>query len=365
MVVPSGRASTVRSIVTYDGELTEAAAPMAVTVTLDDAVDVSRGDMLVHPAERPHIATEVEALLVWLSESPLVPGRTCWLKQTTRTVVAQVGDVRYGIDVATLDKHPATQLTVNQVGHVALQLVQPICYDAYAINRATGAFILIDRMTNNTVGAGMLLEHADTRGGHDLWHDREVAGRLAHQQSLVTSAEREKRFGQRGATVLVFGVAGSTIGYALERTLFDAGRAVIVLYGPALRHGLSRDLGFTADDYTENLRRLAEVAKLLNDAGLICICAVAAPAGTVPEQVRQVIGTDRLVTVYLSAPIEVCKQRDRTGAYRQGQLVQFPGALAADEASIPVDLEIATDTVTVDESVTRIVGLLRRRQLIP
>jgi len=368
--LPSGRKSKVKAIVTYDAELDEAFAPMAVTVTLEDEIDVSRGDMLVHPGNTPHVSSLIEAMVVWMAEKPFTSGRSYWIKQTTRTVAGQIAELRYGVDVNTLEKHPATQLQMNEVGHVVLELNQPIAYDPYKINPATGAFIVIDRITNNTVGAGMILEHAERRTGGDLWGHAPVADRLDRRGSLVSLAEREQRLQQRGATIMLFGLTGSgkaSIAYALEKTLFDAGRTVTVLHGPDLRQGLTRDLGFTADERSENLRRSFEVARILNDTGLICICAFVAPYDAVREKARQVVGGDRFLSVYLSAPVEVCRERDRSGAYQladEGKLAQFPGVSAVFEAPRYVDLELPTHRLSVAESVERVVALLRDRQLI-
>jgi bifunctional enzyme CysN/CysC len=370
VALPSGRKSRVKSIATYDGELAEAFARMAVTVTLEDEIDVSRGDMLVHPGNTPHVSALVEAMVVWMAEQPFTPGRSYWIKQTTRTVAGQIAELRHGVDVNTLEKRPATQLQMNEVGHVVLELNQPIAYDPYKINPATGAFIIIDRLTNNTVGAGMIQEHVERRAGGDLWGQAPVADRLDRRGSLVSLAEREQRLQQRGATILLFGLTGSgkaTIAYALERKLFDAGRTVTVLHGPDLRQGLTRDLGFTADERSENLRRSFEVARLLNDTGLICICAFVAPYDAVREKARQVVGGDRFLSVYLSAPVEVCRQRDRTGAYQladAGTIAQFPGVSAAFEEPRQVDLELATDRISVAESVERVLELLRERRFL-
>jgi bifunctional enzyme CysN/CysC len=369
-VLPSGRTSRVKSIVTYDGELEEAFARMAVTVTLDDELDVARGDMLVHPGNTPHVSALVEALVVWMSERPFAPGRSYWIKQTTRTVAAQIAELRHGVDVNTLEKRPATQLAMNEVGHVVLELNQPIAYDPYKINPATGAFIIIDRLTNNTVGAGMIQDPVERRAGGDRWGQAPVAGRLDRRGSLVSLAERERRLGQRGATILLFGLTGSgkaTIAYALERTLFDLGRTVTVLHGPDLRQGLSRDLGFTADERSENLRRSFEVARILNDSGLISVCAFVAPYDLVREKARQVVGPERFLSVYLSAPVEVCRERDRTGAYQladAGRIAQFPGVSATFEEPRHVDLDLPTHRISVAESVERIVDLLRERRFI-
>lgn len=366
MVLPSGKRTRVKSIVTYDGELDEAFAPQAVTVTLSDEVDVSRGDMLVRPDNPPHVSSQIEAMVVWMAEQPFVPGRTYTLKHTTRQVAAEVASFRYGIDVNTLDHRAIARLGLNEVGHVQLSLTQPLACDPYRTNAATGAFILIDRLTNNTVGAGMILE---TGSGRDVWA-AEPAERLKMRQSLIAPAEREQRYGQVPVTVLLVGLTGSgksRIAYALERRLWDEGRAVTVLYGQNMRQGLNRDLGFTADDRSENLRRSAEVAKLLNDAGVITIAAFVAPHEAVRDKAKQLIGPDRVLEVYCTAPMEVLRARDRSGAYRladAGKIAQMPGVTATFEEPKAPDLVLQTDQISVDESVNRIVELMKARGVL-
>ncbi|HEX3152261.1 MAG TPA: sulfate adenylyltransferase subunit CysN [Gemmataceae bacterium] len=363
MALPSGKRSRVKSITTYDGELDEAFAPQAVTVTLTDEVDVSRGDMLVRPDNQPHVSSQIEAMVVWMAEQPLVPGRTYTLKQTTRQVTAEVAAFRYGVDVNTLEHRTVARLGLNEVGHVQLSLTQALACDPYRANPATGAFILIDRLTNNTVGAGMILEAGS---GRDGW-TAEPAMRLKLRESLIAPAEREERFGQVPATVLLVGLTGSgksRIAYGLERRLWNAGRAVTVLYGQNMRQGLNRDLGFTADDRSENLRRSAEVAKLMNDAGIITIAAFVAPHEAVRAKVKQVIGRERVLEVFCTAPMDVLRARDQSGAYRladEGKIAQMPGVSAAFEEPTAPDLVLHTNEVSVDESVSSIVALMKAR----
>lgn len=367
MAFPSGKKSRIASIVTYDGELEEAFAPMAVTVTLDDEIDVSRGDMLVHPSNAPHVSQQVEAMVVWMAEKPFVPGKTYTIKQTTRQVAGEIAELRYAVDVNTLEKRAATELAMNEVGHVLLSLNQPIAYDPYKTNASTGAFILIDRLTNNTVGAGMILEKQDRGAGGDHWMEN-PSEHLKLKAGLVSTADREKRFDQKAVTILLTGLTGSgksTLAAALEKRLFDAGRAVAVLYGQNMRQGLSRDLGFSADDRSENLRRSAEVAKILNDAGLICICAFVSPHEAVRQRAKQVIGADRFIEVYLSAPVEVCRQRDMSGIYNladAGIIASFPGVSAAFEKPGNADLVIATEQVEVEMAVDAILDLMIKRR---
>ena len=363
MVLPSGKRSRVKSMVTYDGELEEAFAPQAVTVTLADEVDVSRGDMLVRPDNPPHVGSQIEAMVVWMAEQPLVPGRTYTLKHATRQVAAEVSSFRYGVDVNTLDHRTVARLGLNEVGHVQLSLTQPLAWDPYRTNPATGAFILIDRLTNGTAGAGMILETGGLRQAEAVATDKA-------RGSLVAPTEREERFGQRPVTVLLVGLTGSgksRIAYALERRLWDEGRAVTVLYGQNMRQGLNRDLGFTADDRSENLRRSAEVAKLMNDAGVIAIAAFVAPHEAVREKAKQVIGRDRVLEVFCTAPMEVLRSRDQSGAYRladEGKIAQMPGVTAAFEEPASPDLVLRTDEIDVDESVSRIVELMKARGVL-
>jgi bifunctional enzyme CysN/CysC len=370
IALPSGQRSRVKSIVTYDGKLAEAFSPMAVTLTLEDEIDVSRGDMLTSPGNAPHVSALVEAMVVWMNDKPLVPGRTYWIKQTTRTVAGELAELRYLVDVNTLEQRPADQLAMNEVGHVQLSLNQPIAYDAYKRNAATGAFIIIDRITNNTVGAGMILEPGNRRSAGDHWGQEPTSRRLRVRQSQVTPAERAQKLGQKPVSVLLSGLTGSgkaTIAFALERRLFDMGCAVNVLYGQNMRSGLSRDLAFTADDRSENLRRSAEVARIINDAGLICICAFGAPHEAVREKARQVIGADRFIEVYLNAPIEICRARDESGAYEladSGKLPQFPGVSAIFEPPAHADLVLPTHEISVEQCVEKIIELLQARGFI-
>ena len=306
------------------------------------------------------VGSQIEAMVVWMAEQPLVPGKSYTLKHATRQVSAEVAAFRYGVEVNTLEHRPIARLGLNEVGHVQLGLTQALACDPYRDHAATGAFILIDRLTNSTVGAGMILEAGTPRQAEAVATDKV-------RQSLIAPAERERRFGQTPVTVLLVGLTGSgksRIAYALERRLWDAGRAVMVLYGQNMRQGLNRDLGFTADDRSENLRRSAEVAKLMNDAGVIAIAAFVAPHEAVREKAKLVIGRDRILEVYCTAPMEVLRARDQSGAYRladEGKIVQMPGVTAAFEEPKSPDLVLPTDRMGVDESVDRIVELMESR----
>jgi bifunctional enzyme CysN/CysC len=368
--LPSRKRSRVKSIVTFDGELEEAFAPQSVTLTLEDEIDSSRGDMLVRPGNVPKVDHRFEAMVVWMTEEPLVPGRQYLFKQTSKVVTGVVSTLRYRVDINTLHRQPAPTLALNEIGRCAVTLTSPIAYDAYRRNRTTGGFIMIDRLTNATVAAGMILDREAEETAGDHWGDSASAEHLHAEQSGVTAAEREARFGQKPVTVLLTGLTGagkSTLARAVERKLFDMGRGVVVLDGQNMRLGISKDLGFTAADRSENLRRSVEVARLFNDAGLLCIAAFVAPDESVRRKAAERVGSDRFLVVHLAAPIEICRTRDTDGHYRladQGELTNFPGVTAPYEPPAEPDLVLPTHEWSVQRCVDAIVKLLEDRDAI-
>jgi bifunctional enzyme CysN/CysC len=368
MALPSRKKSRVKSIVTYEGELAEAYAPQAITLTLEDEIDISRGDMIVRPGNVPRVEQKFDAMIVWMNEEPMVPGKSYWFKQTSKVAPGAISTMRYQVDVNTLHRKDAPTLGLNEIGRCSVTLTQPIAFDAYRRNRGTGAFIIIDRLTNATLGAGMILDRA-AEGRRDHWDDAAAAG-LHGEKSNVTTQERIARFGQKPATVLLTGLTGAgktTTAYALERRLFDMGRAAVVLDGQNLRRTINKDLGFTTEDRSENIRRSAEVAKLFNDAGVLCLAAFVAPEEAIRQKAAEVVGRERFLVVHLTAPIEVCRQRDVDGHYPQadrGELTLFPGVSAPYEEPAKPDLVLATDKLAVEECVERIVRLLEEREIL-
>jgi len=368
--LPSRKKSRVKSIVTFDGELQEAFAPQSVTLTLEDEIDSSRGDMLVRPGNVPKVDQKFDAMVVWMSEEPLVPGKPYLFKHTSKVTPGAVSTLRYRVDINTLHRQPAPALGLNEIGRCGITLTSPVAYDAYRRNRATGAFIMIDRVTNATVGAGMILDREPEDGRKDHWDDEPAAERLHATASGVTAAEREARFGQRPVTVLLTGLTGSgksTIARLVERKLFDMGRAVVVLDGQSMRLGISRDLGFSADERSENLRRSVEVAKLFNDAGIICLGAFVAPDEAVRQKAADRVGRDRFLVIHLSAPVDVCRQRDTDGHYRladAGEMANFPGVSAPYEPPAQPDLVIPTHEWPVGKCVDAVIRLLEERGVV-
>ncbi|WP_425617326.1 sulfate adenylyltransferase subunit CysN [Anatilimnocola sp. NA78] len=367
MTLPSRKTSRIKSIVTFDGEIEEAFAPQSITVTLEDEIDSSRGDMIVRPGNVPRVDNKFEAMMVWMAEEAMLPGKQYLFKQTSRVAPGMVTTLRYRVDVNTMHRQDAPTLALNEIGRCQITLTQPICFDAYKRNRGTGSFIVIDRLTNATVAAGMILDRTTGDGAKDHWDDEPASAHLHGETSKVSVEERSNRFGQKPATVLLTGLTGSgktTIAYALERRLFKDGRSVVVLDGQNMRRGISKDLGFTASERSENLRRSSEVAKLFNEAGLIVLGAFVAPEEAVRQKVAEAIGQERFLIVHLDAPVEVCRARDTEGHYalaEKGELTEFPGVSAPYEAPAKPDLKLSTDKLNVDQCVDKILELLQSR----
>lgn len=372
MVLPSRQTSRVKEIVTYDGNLQEAFTPQSVTLTLETEIDCSRGDMIVRPGNVPKSSNSFEAMLVWMGAEPMVPGKSYLIKHTAQTVPGQIDSLRYRVDVNTLHRSPAPELQLNEIGRCSVTLSQPIYYDAYRQNRSTGAFIVIDRISNITVGAGMISsQESDSKKSSAPWELDEVASTsVSSEIRLVTGDERRSRLGQSPATVLLTGLSGSgktSIARGVERALFDSGRLAIVLDGEELRRGLSRDLGFSSADRSENLRRGAHLARLLNDNGFLCLASLIAPDASERDKAAELIGRDRFIEVYVQAPLELCQQRDPRGHYKQaeqGEMPRLPGAGTTYEPPTNPHLILNTDRQSIDECVKEVLGLLKAQKLI-
>jgi bifunctional enzyme CysN/CysC len=370
MVLPSRQTSKVKEIVTFDGTVEEAFAPLSITLTLEDEIDASRGDMIVRPGNLPRSRDQIEAMLVWMDSEAMVPGKTYLFKHTSQTQPGTIESLKYQVDVNTLHRNPAPELGLNEIGRVSISLNAPIHFDAYRRNRSTGAFIVVDRITNATVAAGMILDKSGDGSPKSVWDDETQNDDNKTEFSAVSAEERTARFGQKPATVLLTGLTGSgktSIGQAVERKLFEQGRAVAMIDGEKVRGGLTRDLGYTADDRSENLRRSGHLAHILNDAGLICLASFVAPSEDVRQKVGTLIGSDRFLVVHVATSLEVCRERDTKGQYKladEGELPNFPGVTAKYEAPPNPDLVLNAAEQSIDACADAVIELLRSKQII-
>ncbi len=369
MVLPSKRTSRVKRLVTQDGDLDEAFCPQSITVVLDDEVDCSRGDMIVRPGNVPKSSNQFDATIVWLNADALLPGKSYLFKHTSQTIPGQIDSLRYRVDVNTLHRSPAPELQLNEIGRCSITLSQSIYFDAYKRNRSTGAFIIIDRLTNATVGAGMITDR-DTARPKAAWESTEQDSAKTESMTEVNPQERSARFGQSPATVLFTGLTGtgkSTIARAVERALFDQGRAVMVLDGEKMRNGVNQDLGFSVEDRSENLRRSAHIARIMNDAGLICLAAFVAPSESIRARVAELVGKDKFLVVHLTADEQVRIARDSKGHYAKAQagvLPNFPGVSALYEAPEKADLVVDSGKHSLESCVEQVLELLTRRGVL-
>ena len=365
-VEPSGRTTTIERIVTFDGDLHEAETGRAVVVTTADEIDIGRGDVIVDLAQVPQRGRQLTATMVWMSQADLVVGMEYLLQQGGQTMSCRVSEVMGRLDVDTLESVPAAAVRLNDIARATVRTDTELIFDPYAQNRTTGSFILIDRADNATVAAGMIAAAAPGTA----W-EAEPGPTLERQRSSVSSSERTERLGQRPVTVLLTGLTGagkSTIASALERELFDRDRTTVRLDGENMRLGVSKDLGFSNRDRSENVRRTAELARLVNDQGLIAIAAMVAPSAPVRERARELIGAERFVEVFLDPPLEVCRSRDSAGLYRaadRGEIRQFPGVSAPYDKPADADLVLDTSRLDVDACVRAITAWLEARQFIP
>ncbi|TYP00068.1 adenylylsulfate kinase /sulfate adenylyltransferase subunit 1 [Geothermobacter ehrlichii] len=335
VVAASGQTSRVSRIVTMDGDLEQARAGQAVTLCLADEIDISRGDVLSRPDERPAFADQFEAHLVWLHEDAMLPGRTYLLKAGCKTVPVQIGQLKYRVDVNSMEHLPARSLQLNEIGVANLATGQPIAFDPYRENRATGSFILIDRLTNATVGAGMI-DFPLRRATNIHW-----------QSVDIDKMARAVIKGQKPCVLWFTGLSGagkSTLANLVEKKLHSLGYHTYLLDGDNVRHGLNRDLGFTDADRVENIRRVAEAAKLFVDAGLIVLTAFISPFRSERKMARDLLEEGEFIEIYVSTPLEVCERRDPKGLYRKARAGELPNFTGIDsEYEPPEDPEIVVD----------------------
>ena len=357
-VLPSGRESSVARIVTLDGDLQSAVAGQAVTITLEDEIDVSRGDVLATTKAPPGVADQFEVTVIWMSDEPMLPGRPYWMKIGTRQVTATITEPKYKVNVNTLEHLAAKTLELNEIGVCNLSLDRSVAFDPYAENRDTGGFILIDRLTNATIGAGLI--HFALRRSQNI-----------HWQAVdVNKAARAAQKGQKPCVLWLTGLSGagkSTIANLVEKQLLTLGKHTYLLDGDNVRHGLNRDLGFTDADRVENIRRVAEVAKLMADAGLIVMVSFISPFRAERRMARGLFEPGEFFEVHVDTPLAVAEARDVKGLYgkaRRGELKNFTGIDSPYEPPEGPEIYIDTTHAAADESATAIVEELRKAGML-
>ena len=354
----SGRTSNIAQIITYDGPVATAEAGDAVTITLADELDIGRGDVLVSPKERPEVSDQFAAHVIWMSDEPLVPGRSYLSRIGTKTTPMTVTAIKYKIDVNTRKHLAATKLELNDIAVCNLSTGFPVAFDPYDQNRRTGAFIVIDRFTNHTVGAGMIT-FGLRRGTNIHW-----------QPLLVGKTQRAALNKQKPAILWFTGLSGagkSTVASLVEQRLHARGHHTMVLDGDNVRHGLNRDLGFTEADRVENIRRVGEVAKLMVESGLVVLCSFISPYRAERDMVRGLVDPGEFIEVFVDTPISDCIERDPKGLYakaRAGQLKNFTGVDAPYEAPENPEIHLHTLGRTPEQLTEEVLQALADRQIV-
>ncbi|MAB35198.1 MULTISPECIES: sulfate adenylyltransferase subunit CysN [Thalassospira] len=351
-VTASGQTSKIREIVTFDGNLDQAFAGQAVTITLEDEIDISRGDVLARPDERPEFADQFEARIIWMHEDHLLPGRPYIIKMGAQVTNTQISDLKYKVNVNTLEHIAGKTLELNEVGIANIATDKALAFDPYDDNRHSGRFIIIDRYSNATVGAGMV-NHSLRRATNVKW-----------QEMDINKQARAYQKGQQSAVLWFTGLSGagkSTIANLVEKKLHAMGKHTYTLDGDNVRHGLNKDLGFTDADRVENIRRVGETAKLFVDAGIITLVSFISPFKSERQFARSLVEDGEFIEVFIDTPIEVCEQRDVKGLYkkaREGKIANFTGIDSPYEAPEHPEITVNTSDQTAEQAAEIIVAKL-------
>ncbi|MBB4184222.1 bifunctional enzyme CysN/CysC [Sinorhizobium terangae] len=356
VVAKSGQSSKVKELVIYGGSLKEATEGRAVTIVLEDQIEVSRGNLLVAPHDRPHVTDQFQAHVIWFDANPLIPGRSYLLRTETDSVHCTITALKYEIDVNTFAHEAAKLLPMNSVGICNISLQAPIAFDAYKTNRVTGNFVIIDRFTNATLGAGMI-DHPLRRAENVHW-----------QATEVDKTARSEIKNQKPAVLWFTGYSGSgksTIANNLEKVLHASGKHTYMLDGDNIRHGLNRDLGFTAEDRVENIRRVAEVAKLMADAGLVVLVSFISPFKAERQLAREMMDEGEFIEIFVDTPIEECARRDPKGLYRKaqaGEIQNFTGISSPYERPESPEIHLHTIGHDPQELARKVADFLNGRE---
>jgi len=357
-VMPSGKESTVQSIVTWEGDLPAAVAGQSVTITLNDEIDISRGDLITEASSPASVAKQFETTIIWMHEDPMLPGRTYLMQIGTKTVSATITSIKHQVNINSLEKIAARKLELNDIGVCTISLDQEIPFDSYQECQDTGGFILIDRLTNNTIGAG-LIKFALRRSQN-----------ITKQSLDINKTIRAGQKHQKPCVIWFTGLSGagkSAIANIVDKKLVEMGQHTYLLDGDNVRHGLNKDLGFTDTDRVENIRRISEVAKLMVDAGLIVITAFISPFRSERDMARELVEEGEFIEVHVDTPLEVAEQRDVKGLYkkaRRGELKNFTGIDSPYERPTNAECVLDTTNLTPEESAEQIITYMREQQLI-
>lgn len=358
IALPAGKRTRVERIVTYDGDLDEVQAGAAVTLTLADEIDISRGDVLVAPDAEAEVSDQIAANIIWMDKSPMLPGRDYVLKLGNQSATASISTLKHKLNVDNLEHQAGPTLELNEVGYCNISLNKPLVFDPYGQDREMGGFILIDRLTNATVGAGMI-EFGLRRATNIQWQELEI-----------DKSVRAEMKAQKPCALWFTGLSGSgksTVASLLEKQLHTRGRHTYVLDGDNVRHGLNKDLGFTDADRVENIRRVAETAKLFVDAGLIVMVSFISPFRSERRMARELFAEDEFLEVFVDASLEVCEQRDPKGLYkkaRAGEIKNFTGIDSTYEKPERADIRLEAGELSPDELVDELISDLEKKGFI-
>ena len=367
MVLPSLKKSKVEKIVTYDGELDYAFPPQSVTVTLEDEIDISRGDMLVHPDNLPRVERQFEAMLVWMDEKEMNLSTQFYIKHANNNTKARIDQIRYKVDVNTLEKSNIEKFKLNEIGRVVLTTTKPLFFDPYKNNKQTGSFILIDPVTHNTCAVGMIIDRMGSKHLPSRITDMDKE-KIAKGEALIKTEEYEQSYNQKGETIWITGLHGSgknELAFSLERKLFESGAKAVLIDGSSLRSGLNRELDYSPADRAEHLRRVAHICKMLNDQGIITIGSFISRNSSLRNQVAEIIGKDRFHMFYMDADLEYCRN-NKPELYEKaekGAIENLPGVDM--EYEIPDNAKMLFNPEENEKNLDAILDYLAANKIFP
>ncbi len=367
MALPSMKTSKVVSIPTYDGDLEIAFPPQAITLVLEDEIDISRGEMLVNPDNLPRMERHFEAMLVWMDEQPMEHSTQFFLKHTTNTTRARIDMVRYKTDVNTLKKSKVETLMLNEIGRAVFTTAKPLFFDPYQKNKNTGSFVLIDPLTNNTVAVGMIIDKLESKNLPSRISDTDKEN-IKKGKSLISVTERQKKLNQKGVTIWFTGLHGSgknELAFSLEKKLFENGATAVLLDGSSLRSGLNRELDYSPADRAEQLRRVAHICKLLNDQGIITICSFISRNDSLRNQVAEIIGKERFHLMFMDASLDYCKA-NKPELYIKAEREEIENLPGVDlEFETPANANLVFNPEENETNLDKLLNYLAKKQIYP